>query len=68
MVVASQAQPRRRDWKALQVRLDHDLYEWLRAKSFFERRSMNVLVLDALMRTRAGEAPHEAWRNHDTAH
>ena len=57
------ADTRERDWKALQVRLDDGLYEWLRAKSFFERRSMNTLVLEALTRTRTSEEPHELWRN-----
>ena len=63
MVVARDSEPRQRDWKALQIRLDDDLYEWLRAKSFFERRSMNTLVLEALVRTRASEAPRERWRD-----
>jgi hypothetical protein len=47
----------------MQVRLDGDLYEWLRAKSFFERRSMNMLIVEALVRTRAIEAPREMWRD-----
>jgi len=57
------ADARERDWKALQVRLDDDLYEWLRAKSFFERRSMNTLIIEALARTRTSEEPHESWRS-----
>ena len=47
----------------MQVRLDGDLYEWLRAKSFFERRSMNMLIVEALARNRAVEAPHEFWHD-----
>jgi hypothetical protein len=49
--------------RSLQVRLNADLYEWLRAKSFFERRSMNALILEALVGKRSVEAPHEGWRD-----
>jgi predicted HicB family RNase H-like nuclease len=49
--------------RTMQVRLDGDLYEWLRAKSFFERRSMNTLIIEALARKRAIEAPHEFWHD-----
>lgn len=49
--------------RTLQVRLNADLYEWLRAKSFFERRSMNALILEALAGKRSVEAPHERWRD-----
>ena len=49
--------------RTMQVRLDGDLYEWLRAKSFFERRSMNMLIVEALARNRAVEAPHEFWHD-----
>lgn len=34
--------------RILQVRLAADLYEWLRTSAFFERRSMNALVNEAL--------------------
>jgi hypothetical protein len=47
----------------MQVRLDGDLYEWLRTKSFVERRSMNMLIVEALARTRASDVPHELWRD-----
>lgn len=53
-----------RGYKALQVRLEDDLYEWLRAKSFFERRSMNVLVVEALSQKKSTERPHESWHAH----
>ena len=49
--------------RTVQVRLDDDLYEWLRTKSFVERRSMNALVLEALVRARAGEMPQELWKD-----
>jgi hypothetical protein len=52
----------------MQVRLDGDLYEWLRAKSFFERRSMNMLITEALVRTRTIEAPHKVWRDRYPGH
>jgi len=54
--------------RTMQVRLDSDLYEWLRTKSFFERRSMNMLIVEALARTRASDAPHELWRDHYLEH
>jgi hypothetical protein len=47
----------------MQVRLDGDLYEWLRTKSFVERRTMNMLIVEALARTRASDAPHPLWRD-----
>ena len=49
--------------RIVQVRVDHELYEWLRAKSFYERRNMNALVGEALAEKRAVEAPHEVWRD-----
>ena len=52
-----------RTCRTMQVRLDADLYGWLRAKSFFERRSMNMLIVEALARNRAVEAPHEFWHD-----
>lgn len=54
--------------RSIQVRLDDDLYEWLRAKSFFERRSMNALILEALANKRRNEAPYERWRDGHTGH
>jgi len=36
----------------LQVRLSTDLYEWLRTTAFYERRSMNALVNEALEQLR----------------
>lgn len=54
--------------RTIQVRLDDDLYEWLRAKSFYERRSMNALILEALAGKRSVEAPHEPWRDRHTGH
>ncbi len=41
----------------LQVRLSSDLYEWLRTTAFYERRSMNALVNEALedLRSRSVE-------------
>jgi hypothetical protein len=47
----------------MQVRLDGDLYEWLRTKSVVERRSMNMLIVEALARTRASDAPHAWWHD-----
>lgn len=55
--------PRARGCRTVQVRLDDDLYEWLRTKSFVERRSMNALVLEALVRTRATDTPQESWQD-----
>jgi hypothetical protein len=52
----------------MQVRLDGELYEWLRTKSFFERRSMNMLISEALARTRASDASHEVWRDRYPRH
>jgi hypothetical protein len=49
--------------RTVQIRLDDDLYEWLRTKSFVERRSMNALVLEALARARAGEMPQDLWQD-----
>ena len=57
-----------RAWRIMQVRLDGDLYEWLRTKSFVERRSMNMLIVEALARTRASDAPHELWRDRYPEH
>ena len=57
-----------RTCRIMQVRLDGDLYEWLRAKSFFERRSMNMLITEALVRTRTIEAPHKVWRDRYPGH
>jgi hypothetical protein len=37
----------------LQVRLSSDLYEWLRTTAFYERRSMNALVNEALEQLRS---------------
>ncbi len=37
----------------LQVRLSTDLYEWLRTTAFYERRSMNALVNEALEHLRS---------------
>ena len=34
--------------RILQIRLSNDLYEWLRAAAFYQRRSMNALVNEAL--------------------
>ena len=53
---------RTRGCRTVQVRLEDDLYEWLRTKSFVERRSMNALVLEALARARAGEIHQETWQ------
>ena len=55
--------PGDRACRTMQVRLDGDLYEWLRTKSFVERRSMNMLIVEALARTRASDVPHELWRD-----
>jgi hypothetical protein len=49
--------------RTMQVRLDGDLYAWLRTKSFVERRSMNMLIVEALARTRASDAPYAWWRD-----
>src|SRR5205085_12335454 len=54
--------------RTMQVRLDGDLYEWLRTKSLFERRSMNMLIVEALARTRASDVPHEVWRDRYPEH
>ena len=55
--------PGDRACRTMQVRLDGDLYEWLRTKSFVERRSMNMLIVEALVRTRARDAPPALWRD-----
>jgi hypothetical protein len=55
--------PGDRACRTMQVRLDGDLYEWLRTKSFVERRTMNMLIVEALARTRASDAPHALWRD-----
>jgi predicted HicB family RNase H-like nuclease len=34
--------------RILQVRLSAELYEWLRTRAFYQRRSMNALVNEAL--------------------
>lgn len=36
--------------RILQVRLSAELYEWLRTSAFYERRSMNAIVNEALER------------------
>jgi hypothetical protein len=43
--------------RILQVRLSTELYEWLRTTAFYQRRSMNALVNEALeqFRTRPEE-------------
>jgi hypothetical protein len=41
----------------LQVRLSSDLYEWLRTTAFYERRSMNALVNEALEHLRSQSEP-----------
>ena len=43
--------------RILQVRLSADLYEWLRSSAFYQRRSMNALVNEALeqLRREAGQ-------------
>jgi len=38
------------------LRLDDDLYEWLRTTAFHTRRSINALVGDALIRFHAAQA------------
>jgi hypothetical protein len=40
--------PAEKHQSILQVRLSTDLYEWLRTTAFYERRSMNALVNEAL--------------------
>jgi hypothetical protein len=49
--------------RTMQVRLDGDLYAWLRTKSVVERRSMNMLIVEALARTRASDTPHALWHD-----
>lgn len=59
-------QVRRRGERAvrtIQVRLDDDLYEWLRAKSFYDRRSINALIPEALAGERSVNAPYDGWRD-----
>ena len=55
--------PGDRACRTMQVRLDGDLYEWLRTKSFVERRTMNMLIVEALARTRASDTPHGLWHD-----
>jgi hypothetical protein len=51
----SQPGPKRQS--ILQVRLTSDLYEWLRTTAFYERRSMNALVNQALEQLRQQMPP-----------
>ncbi|MDB5077243.1 MAG: hypothetical protein JWO42_3422 [Chloroflexi bacterium] len=44
--------PSSKSQSILQVRLSSDLYEWLRTTAFYERRSMNALVNEALEQLR----------------
>jgi hypothetical protein len=44
--------PAEKHQSILQVRLSTDLYEWLRTTAFYERRSMNALVNEALEQLR----------------
>lgn len=39
--------------RILQVRLSADLYEWLRTCAFYQRRSMNAMVNQALEQYRS---------------
>jgi hypothetical protein len=49
-------------YRLIQLRTPEPIYEWLRSKSFYERRSMNELVNEALERFAQQEAPTEGWR------
>jgi predicted HicB family RNase H-like nuclease len=44
--------------RILQVRLSADLYEWLRTSAFYQRRSMNALVNEALEQLRRETEKH----------
>jgi predicted HicB family RNase H-like nuclease len=44
--------------RILQVRLSADLYEWLRTSAFYQRRSMNALVNEALEQLRRETEQH----------
>lgn len=44
--------------RILQVRLSADLYEWLRTSAFYQRRSMNALVNEALEQLRREAEQH----------
>ncbi|HVA91253.1 MAG TPA: hypothetical protein VNL71_15570 [Chloroflexota bacterium] len=46
------ARPAAEGQRILQVRLSADLYEWLRTTAFYQRRSMNALVNEALEQLR----------------
>jgi predicted HicB family RNase H-like nuclease len=47
-----QERPAPEGQRILQVRLSADLYEWLRTSAFYQRRSMNALVNEALEQLR----------------
>jgi hypothetical protein len=49
--------PAEKHQSILQVRLSTDLYEWLRTTAFYERRSMNALVNEALEQLRRQSEP-----------
>jgi hypothetical protein len=44
------------------VRVDEDLYEWLRTTAFFARVSINTLLIAALVRFRAAHQDTPAPR------
>lgn len=51
--IAKRPEPEPEGQRILQVRLSNDLYEWLRTKAFYQRRSMNAIVNEVLARARA---------------
>jgi predicted HicB family RNase H-like nuclease len=51
------ARPAAEGQRILQVRLSADLYEWLRTTAFYQRRSMNALVNEALEQLRRDAEP-----------
>jgi predicted HicB family RNase H-like nuclease len=52
------ARPTAEGQRILQVRLSADLYEWLRTTAFYQRRSMNALVNEALEQLRTEAERH----------
>ena len=56
--IAKRPEPEPEGQRILQVRLSNDLYEWLRTKAFYQRRSMNAIVNEVLAEARrAAETP-----------
>lgn len=49
-------------FRLVQVRVSDSRYEWLRAKAFYERKSMNALINEAIALYADQQASQETWR------